>query len=329
MAFSKILALALFGAVLVGSASPVQAQDAPAANWPAKHVTILVGFPAGSGSDSVARFLAANLEQRTGQTFIVQNKPGASGDIAAEAAARAAPDGYTVLLGANGAFAANLYLYKDLGFDPVKDFTPVTTVLTQAFVLLINPATVPVDSVAGLTRYLKAQPGKYAHGAGNPSAQVADALYQSLTGVDVLNVPYKGVPMALNDLLGGRIQFMFVDAGFGIPQSRGNKVKALAVTTAHRISAAPDIPTMAESGVPGFDLAGWLALFLPAHAPGAISNKLAKLSNAIMTSEKGREFLKTFGAEPAPGSPELLAKWVDSESQKWGRIIKTAGIEPQ
>jgi len=331
---TKLALTAVTSAVLSGFALNAAAQadsgaSARSANWPSKTVTMRVGFPAGSGSDSVARFLAENLRERTGQSFVIENQPGAAGNIAAQSVARAAPDGYTAMFGANGTLVASPHLFKTPGFDPVKDFTPVTAILTQAFVLLVNPAAVPVNSVAELTSYLKAQPGKFAHGAGNPSARVAAELYRSLTGIDVLNVPYKGVPPAMTDLLGGRVHFMFVDAGFGVPQSRSGKVKALAVTTARRISAAPDIPTMAEAGVPGFELSGWLAVFFPANAPKDVTHKFAELCNAIMTSEKGREFLKSFGADPFPGSPESLAKWVESELAKWGRIIKAAGIQPE
>ena len=329
-----VRSLSALPALLLALALPATAQtgsgaSAGAAQWPAKTVTLLVGFPAGSGSDSVARFLAENLRERTGQSFIVENKPGAAGNVAAQAAARAAPDGYTAMFGANGTLVASPHLFKNPGFDPVKDFAPVTGILTQAFVLLINPAVVQVNSAAELTRLLKSQPGRFAHGAGNPSARVAAELYRSLAGIDVLNVPYKGVPPALADLLGGRVHFMFVDAGFGVPQAVGGKVRPLAATTAGRSSAAADIPTMAEAGVPGFEIAGWLAVFLPANAPRNIAQKFADHCNAVMTSEKGRAFLKSFGADPFPGSPESLGKWVESELAKWGRIIKTAGIQPE
>lgn len=307
-------------------ALPVFAQTP--ARWPVKPVTLLVGFPPGSGSDSVARFFAENMRERTGQPFIVENQAGAGGNIAARNVARAAPDGYTVLFTPNSPLTANPYLYKNLGFDPVRDFTPVTSLLTQAFVLLVSPGA-SVDSVGELVGQLKAQSGKLAHGAGNASARIAAELFRSRTGVDFIDVPYKGVPQAFTDLLGGRIHFMFVDAGFGVPQLRSGKVKAIAVTTARRITGAPELPTMLESGVKEYELSGWFAVLFPASAPKAATDRFAELANAVMTSDKGVEFLGRFGAEPFPGSPDSLAKWLVSEHAKWGNIIKAAGIEAE
>lgn len=303
-------------------AAPLCAQS-----WPAKPVTMVVGYPAGSGIDILARFLAENLRERTGQPFIVQNKPGGFGVVAAQSVARTAPDGYTILFGP-ASIAVNVHLFKDLGYDPLRDFTPVTTAVSTGFVLLVNPETVPVSSVAELTEYIKARPGKLAYGSGMASGRVAADLYLSLAGLNAMFVPYKGVPPSLNALMAGQIQFIFADSTFGISQARAGKVRALAVTNPQRISAAPDIPTMAESGVPGYDLVGWYAVFLPANAPKEIAHKLATLSNASVTTEKAREFLSKLASDPYPGSPESLAKLLVSEIAKWGRLIKAAGIEP-
>lgn len=316
------IALAAALTILLAAASHAQ-------TWPAKPVTMLVGYPAGSGIDNVARFLAENLRERTGLPFLIENKPGALGNIAAQTVARAAPDGYTVLFTPNSTHAANPHLFKNLGFDPIQDFTPVTTLLTLGFVLVVNPATVPVQSVKELTEYVKGRPGKLAYGSGNATGRVAAEMYRGLTGIDALHVPYKGVPPAITDLLGGQIHFIFADATLALPMARSGKIRALAVTNAKRISAAPELPTMAEAGVPGYELSGWFALFLPAKAPREIALKLADHSNAIMTSEKGREFLTRLGADPFPGSPEALARFVESEIAKWGRIVKAAGIEAE
>jgi tripartite-type tricarboxylate transporter receptor subunit TctC len=312
-------ALSLFAAGLAWSAEP----------WPAKAVTLVVGYPAGSGIDNVARFLAEGLREKTGKPFVIDNKPGAVGNIAAQTVARAGADGYTVLFTPNSTHAANPHMFKNLGFDPVKDFTPVTTLLTLGFVLVVHPQTVPVNSVEELTAFIKARPGKLAYGSGNATGRVAGEMYRTLTGVDVLHVPYKGVPPAMTDLMGGQVHFMFADATLGIPMARSGKVKALAVTNARRISAAPELPTMAEAGVRGYELSGWFALFLPAKAPRDIAQQLADLSNAVMTTDKARAFLTNIGADPFPGSPEQLARWVDSEIAKWGGIVKAAGIQPE
>jgi tripartite-type tricarboxylate transporter receptor subunit TctC len=290
---------------------------------------MLLGYPAGSGIDSVARFLAEGLREKTGQPFIVENRPGAVGNLAAQAAAHAQPDGYTMLFTPNSTHAANIHLFRKLGFDPIADFSPVTTLATLGFVLVVNPAAVPVNSVSELTAWIKARPGKLAYGSGNATGRVAAELYRALTGTDAINVPYKGVPPAITDLLGGQIQYLFADATLAIPQARAGKVRALAVTNARRISAAPDLPTMAEAGVAGYELDGWFAAFLPAHAPREIVLKLADLCNAVLTTDRARTFLRNIGADPFPGSPESLARHVVSETEKWGRIVKAAGIEPE
>jgi tripartite-type tricarboxylate transporter receptor subunit TctC len=306
-------------------AAPLAAQT-----WPSTPVTIVVGYPGGTASDVVARFLAEYLGARTGQPFLVENRPGMFANIAAQYVARAAPDGYTILLTTNATHAANIHLFKEIGFDPVKDFTPVTTIFTLGFVLIVNPAVVPVNSVAELTDYIKARPGKLAYGAGAATARVATELYLSLAGgLDVTFVPYKGSTQAINDLLGGRIHFLFADPVSGMQQARGGKARALAVTNANRISCAPQVPTMAEGGVGGYVLGSWNALFLPAKAPLNIAQKLAELSNALWATEKGREFLRNLCLDPYPGSPDSLAKLVQSDTEKWGWIIKGARIEPQ
>ena len=316
----------LLVALVLAFAAPVIAQT-----WPSRPVTIVAGYPAGSGVDMLARFLAENLRQRTGQPFIVENRPGGFGIVAAQSVTRSAPDGYTILF-VPVSIAVNVHLFKKLDFDPIRDFTPITTIASAGFVLLVNPSVVPVKSVAELTEYIKTRPGKLAYGSGTALGRVAAELYLSLAGLNglkVMSVPYKGTPPALNDLMAGRIHFLFVDSTVGTSQARAGKVKALAVTNPQRISAAPDIPTMAESGVPGYDLVGWYAVFLPANAPGDIAQKLAKLCNASMTTEKASEFLRKTASDPYPGSPESLAKFLDSEIAKWGRLIKAAGIEPE
>ncbi len=305
-------------------AAPLAAQT-----WPSKPVTIIIGYTAGTAIDVVARYLSQNLRERTGQSFVVEAKPGAFGNLAAEYVARAAPDGHTVLLTANSTHAANIHLFKKLGYDPVKDFTPVTTVLSLGFVLLVNQSATPVSSVAELTDYIKARPGKLAYGSGTATARIVTELYLQLAGLNVTYVPYKGSSQALNDLLGGQIQLLFADAVTGIKQARGGKARVLAVTNSNRVSCAPDIPTMAEAGLKGYDLESWFALFLPAKTPLDIAQKLAELSNAVWATDKGREFLRNQCLEPYPGNPERLAKLVETDTAKWGRIIKNAHIEPQ
>ena len=306
------------------------ALPAAAQTWPSRPVTIVVGFLPGTGPDIIARFVAERLHERTGQQFIVENKPGAFSMLGAQAVARAAPDGYTLLLSTVSA-AMNVHLFKKLNYDHVRDFTPVTTLANAAFVLLVNPDVVPVTTVAELTQYIGARPDKIAYGSGT-AGNIAAALYLSLSGLrrDQLTfIPYKGGTDALHDLRGGRIHFSFFDSAFGIQQVQGGKLRALAITSTKRTSAAPDIPTMAEAGLPGYDLVGWYAVFLPAKTPKDIAQKLAELCNATMASEKGREFLRTLAMDPHPSSPENFVQFLDSETAKWGRLIRDAGIEPQ
>ncbi|TAK81990.1 MAG: tripartite tricarboxylate transporter substrate binding protein [Betaproteobacteria bacterium] len=321
MKLTRILWIAL----ALTLASPVTAQT-----WPSKPVTIIHGYTAGTGIDVVARYLAQNLRERTGQPFVVEIRSGAMGNLAAQYVARAPADGYTILLTANSTHAANIHLFKELGFDPVKDFTPVTTVLSLGFALLVNPAVVPVNSVAELTDYIKARPGKVAYGSGTATARIVTELYLERAALkEVTYVPYKGSSQALNDLLGGQIQFLFADAVTGIQQMRGGKARALAVTNATRVSCAPEIPTMAEAGLQGYDLVAWFAMFLPAKAPRDIAQKLSGFSNSLFATESGREFLKNLCLDPYPGNPESLAKLIESDTAKWGGIIKRAHIEPQ
>ena len=315
--FLLVLALAF--------AMPVAAQT-----WPSKRVTIVVPIQAGTGTDTVARFLAERLHESTGQPFIVENKPGAFTMVGTQLVARAAPDGYTVLLSTVSA-AMNVHLFKNLGYDQVRDFTPVTTLAMAAFVLLVNPEVVPVSSVAELTEYIRTRPDKITYGGGTP-VRVASSYYFSLAGLrreQSTFIPYTGGPDAMRELMGGRIHFSFFDSTTALQGARGGKLRALAITSPKRSSAWPNIPTMAEAGLVNYDLVGWYAIFVPAKTPKDIAEKLAELSNASMASEKGRKLLGTLALDPKPSSPENFAQFLDSEIAKWGRLIKDAGIEPQ
>ena len=306
--------------------SGVHAQTA----WPAKPVTIVTGYQAGSGTDTVARFLATHLRERTGQPFVVENKLGGTGILAADYVARATPDGYTVLFTPNSTHGISPFLYKKLPFDPVKDFQAVTTVLSVGFILLVNPQTTPVKTVPELTAFVKQNPGKVSYGAGNASVRIAGEMYRKQAGLDAVQVPYKGNPQALADLLGGQIQFMFADVSFGLPQTRSGKVRALAVTNSTRNPHAPELPTMAEAGFEGFDgLNAWMAFFYPAGVPKDVAQKFAELCNQIMTSDKGRELLARLGAEPYPSTPDATQKMVASSLPRWEKLVKESGIEPE
>lgn len=318
--FSK-LALVVQAMSLFALASPASAQT-----YPSKPIRMVLGYPAGSGIDNVARQVAQRLEKSLGQTVYIENKPGALSNIAAQNVATSAPDGYTMLFTPNSAMAANVHLFKKLPFDPVKDFTPVAPVATLGFVLLVNPETLPVKTVAELTALIKKEPGKYTYGTGNATGQIAGALYTHMAGIDALNVPYKGVPSAVTDLIGGRIHYVIADASLAIPQVTGGRVKALAVTNKNRIAAMKDVPTMAEAGLPGYDLIAWFGIFLPAKVSPEIVKLLEKHVRAVVSDPVLAESLRSIGVEPWLGTSGDLARMVASDTEKWGHIIKQAGI---
>jgi tripartite-type tricarboxylate transporter receptor subunit TctC len=297
--------------------------------WPNKAVTLVVGYPAGSGIDTVARFLAQELREKTNQAWIVDNKPGAVANLAARYVANSAPDGYTVLFTPNSTHGINPHIFKNLGFDPIKDFQPVTSLLSLGFVLLVNPKVVPVNTVDELSSYLKNRPGKLAYASGNASGHVAAEWYKQIVGFDAVHVPYKGVPQAISDMIGGNIHFMFADATLGIPTAKSGKLKALAVTNSNRVPSIYDVPTMTESGVPGYDFTSWFGVFFPASIPLEITEKFASLCNGVMATDKAKEFLRGLGAEPFPNTPENFTKIVEREINKWGPIVKAARMEAE
>jgi tripartite-type tricarboxylate transporter receptor subunit TctC len=313
--------LAVFGATALGLAGNAQAQG-----YPTKPIRMVLGYPAGSGIDAVARQVAARLEKEAGQPVVVDNRAGALGNIAADMVAKSPADGYTILFTPNSTHAANIHLFKKLPFDPVKDFQPVGTVASLGFVLLTNSEARPYKTVTDLTATLKREPGKYSWGSGNATGQVAGELYKTLAGVDAVNVPYKGVPQAMTDLIGGRIDFLFADATLAIPQLKGGRVRALAVTGKTRPTSLPDVPTMAEAGVAGYDLSGWFGIFLPANAPAPVLASLTGWLNTVTRDPAIAEFMRSIGAEPLPGGPADLATLVRTDTEKWGKIIRAAGI---
>lgn len=321
---STILGLAH---LLMGAS--VLAQTSPALDYPSRTITFQVGYAAGTGIDTTARFYAERIREATGQPVLVVNKVGAFGNLAASETLRAAPDGYTVLVTPNGTMTTNGFLLKKMPFDPVKDFVPVAPIARWGAILLVNPKNTAATTVAELTELMKGQPGKLNFGSGNFTGQAAGELYKIRAGVQAVHVPYKSVPAALTDLNGGQLNFMFADVLTGLPQARAGRLRALAVTTPKRLGAAPDIPTMAEAGVPDYELVNWFGVFLPAGAPEPVVRRLADLFNSITASAAARDFYARVGGEPLAGSPEDLRKLVASDTPAWGRLVKAAGIEPE
>ena len=296
--------------------------------YPNKAVTFVVPFAAGSATDQLARALAQSITEQTKQPVVVENKGGASGMIAAQAVAKAAADGYTVLITTNTTHAANEHLYKKLSYDPVKDFTPITG-LGKGGQVLVVPATSAYQSVADLLSYAKANPGKLSFGSGSSSSRVAGEMLKQLAGVDILHVPYKSNPLAITDLLGGQINLMITDVSTGVPQIKAGKLRALGYSTQKRSAQLPDVPTIAEAGVKGYDMGYWFAAYTPANTPAPVAAKLNQLLANAVNSSAAKSFFDMSGSEAWTTSPTDLAKFQAAETSKWGQEIKAAGITPE
>jgi len=296
--------------------------------YPTRPVTFIVPFAAGSATDQLARALGNSITQETKQAVIVDNKAGASGMLAAQAAARAPADGYTVLITTNTTHAANEHLYKKLSYDPVKDFLPVTGLGKGGQVLVVR-TDAPYRSVADLVAKAKAEPGKLSFGSGSSSSRVAGEMFKQLSGTNILHVPYKSNPQAVTDLLGGQIDFMITDTATGVPQIKGGKLKALGVSTTRRNPLLPEVPTIDEAGVKGYDMGYWFAAYVPAGTPAPVVAHLRELLVAGTKSSTAKSFFESTGSDAWTTTPEELGKFQVSEAQKWGRVIKAAGIEPE
>jgi len=309
------------GALLL--ASGVGAQD-----YPTKPITFVVPFAAGSATDQLARALGQSVSEQGKQAVVVDNKPGASGFLAAQFVAKASPDGYTVLITTNTTHAANEHLYKSMPYDPVKDFAPVTLLGKGGQIMIVNPK-VQAKTVGEFLALAKKNPGKLSFGSGSSSSRIAGELLQQMAGIELLHIPYKSNPLAITDLLGGQIDMMITDTATGLPQVKGGKVRALGVTARTRTPLAPDIPTIDEAGVKGYEMGYWFAAYVPAKTPPATVARLQKMLVAATKSASAKAFYENTGTEIVTSTPEELAKFQAAESQKWGRIIKAAKIEPE
>ena len=310
-------------AMLVLSAGPVSAQT-----YPAKSISFVVPFAAGSATDQIARAIGQSVAEQGKQPVVIENKPGASGFIAAQAVATAPADGYTVLITTNTTHAANEHLYKKLPYDPVKDFVPITLLGKGGQVMIVNPK-VPANTVMEFVALAKKQPGKLTFGSGSSSSRIAGELLQQMAGIDILHVPYKSNPLAITDLLGGQIDMMITDTTTGIPQVKAGKVRALGVTAVKRSVLVPEIPTIDEAGVKGYEMGYWFAAYVPAKTPPAVVARLHEMMVAATKSESARKFYETTGTDVATSSSDELAKFQALESAKWGRIVKAAKIEAE
>lgn len=317
----------LFSAA-AGALALVLTAPAFAQNYPTKSITFVVPFAAGSATDQLARALGQSVNAETGQPVVVDNKPGANGFIGAQAVAKAAPDGYTVFITTNTTHAANEHLFKKLPYDPVKDFAPVTGLAKGAQIMVVNPNS-PYKTVAEFIAAAKKEPGKLTFGSGSSSSRIAGELLQQMAGIQLLHVPYKSNPLAVTDLLGGQIHMMITDMATGMPQVKAGKLRALGVSSLKRSSLAPDVPTIAEAGVPGYEMGFWFAAYVPAGTPPAVVKRLNELLVKAVASPSAKSLFESTGFEPFTTTPDELSKFQLAESRKWQSIIKRAGIEPE
>ena len=295
--------------------------------FPEKAITFVVPFAAGTATDQIARALGNQIAAETKQAVIIDNKAGASGFIASQAVAKAPADGYTVLITSNTTHAANEHLFKKLPYDPVKDFSPVAALGKGGQIMVVNPA-FPAKSVAEFIALAKKDPGKYSFGSGSSSSRMAGELLQQMAGIKLLHVPYKSNTLAVTDLLGSQINMMITDTATGLPQVKAGKLRALGISSAARSPLAPDVPTISEAGVKGYEMGYWFAAYAPAKTPPAVVKRLNELLVKAAKSEAAKTaFYEPTGTEVFTTSPEELGKFQTAESQKWGRIVK-AGNSP-
>jgi tripartite-type tricarboxylate transporter receptor subunit TctC len=296
--------------------------------YPSRTIKIIVPYPAGGTTDFLGRLIADQLKSGLGATVIVENKPGTGTTLGADQVAKAAPDGYTLLMATSTTLAINKTLYKKLAYDPVKDFTPIALVAGVPFALIINPS-IPAKTLAEFIAYAKKKPGLAYGSAGNGSPQHLGAeMLKAAAGIDIRHLPYRGSKPAMLDVIAGHIPFMVMDLQPALQQIREGKLRCLGVTTSKRVAAAPDIPTLAEAGLPGFELVAWQGVVAPAGLPRAIVDRLAAQIGTLMADPATRDKLTTISLESLPAStPDSFAAYIRTEVDRWAGIVKNSGAE--
>jgi len=300
---------------------------ASAQGYPSKPVRFVVPFPAGSLPDQIARALAPQLQESLGQPFVIENKPGAIGTIGTAEAARAAPDGHTIVMTTNSTLAAAGALYKKLQYDPLKDFAPIMLIGRTSMILLVRPD-FPAQTLKDFIQLARAKSGQLAGGYGSAGSQVSIAKLKAGGGFAAVDVPYKGVPPAVTDLLAGQISFTFADFAVGLGQMKGGKLRALGVTSTGRTPLAPDVPAIGEE-IPGYEVVLWYGLVAPAGTPREALNRIYESASAAMAKPEFQARFAAFGVDPAPLGPEPFRDYIRQEIEKWSRDIRQAGIEPE
>ncbi len=308
-------------------AALMTATAAHAQVYPSKPVKLIVPFPAGSATDQIARVLGQELQGALGQPFVVDNKPGAQGTIAAESVAKSAPDGYTLMVSTNTPQAAAPALFKELRYDPMKDFQPIARLGTISFMLMVAPE-FPAKNLKEFLAHARSNPGKLSGGYGSAGSQVSQALLRSMGKINFVDVPYKGLPQAITDVMGGQVSFTFADLANALAQQKGGKLRGLAVTSEKRSPLAPEVPAIAEE-LKGYELIAWFALMAPAGTPPEIVTRLYGATSAALKKPDAAARFATLGTDVGLMDPAQLADFIKSEIAKWGRMAKEAGIQPQ
>ncbi|MBU3557560.1 tripartite tricarboxylate transporter substrate binding protein [Polynucleobacter sp. Ross1-W9] len=330
MQFSKVLKNFLLVSVLWAICFAVHAQSAPQKNaaWPKQPIRIIVTFTPGGAPDILARVLAENWQQSLGVPVLVENRPGYGGNIGADLVAKSEPDGYTLLIGTVGIHAINGALYEKMSFDPVKDFTPISFLASTPNVLIVNKR-LGVNNLRELIELAKAKPNQLTFGSSGvgTSLHMSGELFKEMAGVQIRHIPYKGRAQSLPDLLSGRITMLFDNLSSSLALIKAGEVQALGVTTLKRSHAAPEIPTLAEQGLTGFEAVSWFSLMAPAYLPSDIQKRLNQMVRHTLSNPEVKTRLLAGGLDPAPGSPKDLSRLIVSEASKWGRVVQQSGAK--
>jgi tripartite-type tricarboxylate transporter receptor subunit TctC len=315
----------LIGIALCGLMIPLAAL---AQHYPAKPIRLIVPFPPGGGVDGVARIAFARVSESLSQQVVIDNRGGSAGIIAAETAARAAPDGYTLFFGTTATQAITPHYYRKLAYDPVKDFAPISLIAGAGYLLVVHPS-LPVASLKDLIAFAKAKPGalNFSSSGNGTVLHLTTEMFRGMAGIDLVHVPYKGAAPALADLLSGQIQLTFNPASVVLPHVKTNRLRALGVTSAKRTALAPDLPTLAEAGLPGFEASGWYAVLAPAGTPQAIIARMHQALTAAIADREVKDRFAASGVEPIGTTPEQFAAYMRDEFVKWGRVVRQAGVK--
>jgi tripartite-type tricarboxylate transporter receptor subunit TctC len=319
MRTAKFLALVALCAAAAGACAQA---------YPSKPIRMVVGFPPGGGNDIIARMIGSKMQEAWGEPVLIDNKPGANSIIAAEYVAKSAPDGYTLLVNATGGMSVNPVLYAKLPYDSLKDFVPISMVGVFPLVLVVHPS-LPADSVPELVAYARANPGKLDYSAGSTAFQVATEMLKQMTGTDIRHIPYKGSAAAIAAVIAGDVQMTIVDTPPLVAQIKAGKVKALGVTSAKRAASMPELPTIAESEVPGYEMVLWIGVFAPAGTPREIVSRLNAEIVRIVRLPDIRAELAGMGVDPVGNTSEQMAEWIRREIARFGPVVKAANIQAE